>query len=216
MVSILISQIIGQMRGTSHESQTSWVRWCRNTSRERVYQIFLIITCRERRNHILKTHITITCRERINHLLHTCKTPREGKKEPCATCMQSNNSRKDPTHGQRMDHIPPICQPSIVGNEHLTCGEKDEPCPTNMSTTRCLNASLIGVPTGEGEPLILLICRRGRWTTHPMHISSYVGEGEPLTLHTCFKCRGRWTTYPTHMSVVTGKGEPLTLYTMHL
>jgi len=55
--------------------------------------------------------------------------------------------------------------------------------------------------------------RRGRWTTHLTHVSSIVGEGEQLTLHTCqpswgitgkvnhSPCtqrtnRGRWTTHP--------------------
>ena len=42
MVSILISQLIGQMRGTSHESQTTWVGCMWDIDQERVNQINII------------------------------------------------------------------------------------------------------------------------------------------------------------------------------
>ena len=37
MVPNHFSQLIGQMRGTSHVSWTTWVGWCKNTNRERIY-----------------------------------------------------------------------------------------------------------------------------------------------------------------------------------
>ena len=107
MVPIHVSQLIGQMRGTSHESQTIWVG-CMLGHRQ----------------------------EKVNH--SSCSYA-IGEGEPLILCM------------------------SIVG---------------------------------EGEPLNLHTCvcnRRGRWTTHPTHMSTIKGYH-----------RGRWTTYPTHMSTIKG------------
>jgi len=92
--------------------------------------------------------------------------------------------------------------------------------PTHLPDERCfprityyMGRMYVGASVGDGEPLILLICHRRMWTTHPVHISLVIGEVEPLTLCSHIssrgiigKCeqspctqrtyRGRWTTPP--------------------